>query len=122
MTILAVESDPDLLWALVENLRKAFPGAVIEYTHDARMSNVSRKLDMVFAALVMKRMDGLSLIDFIRKHNNPDVTAYLMADSDDFEEWELAHDTSIGQLYYPVTLEMLYEIAKKQTVAYLSDG
>lgn len=111
MRILVVNSDPDRLWRLVDNVRLAFPDATVEYTHDPRASNLSEPVDLLFAELTMKRMGGLELIRHARDHNNPHLKAYLLVN----RRGPLTHDGEApaidGVLLQPVTLETLQKLA-----------
>lgn len=114
MTILAVDNDPDRLWELVRNLRLAFPGDTVEYTHDPLMAGrfvYNKPVDMLFAELAMGRMDGFQMSDFVRRRN-PKIQVCLLVDKKEFGESSIWEEYGIdGCLTHPVTLEKLRKAA-----------
>lgn len=116
MTILAVDNNPDRLWALVDKLRMAFPKDIIEYTHDPLMAGrfgFFRPVDILFAEMVMKRMDGSQLAVFLRE-KNPDMTAYLIADEGECaEKSPLKGGIAEGRIARTITVDTLREMVQR---------
>ena len=69
----------------------------------------NHEVDMVFAETDMKRMNGLQLIQFVRRER-PDVKSYLIGSDQDFSESFLTVSEDVtGFLIYPFTDKTIRE-------------
>lgn len=104
MKILAVANHLGLLEELKKKLSDVFPGAEIIKEKDALMAGkyaFNQKVDIVFAEVDMKRMNGLQLIQFIRQEH-PDVKSFLIGTEKEFSESFLVVSEDVtGLLTYP---------------------
>lgn len=81
MEILTVDGDAVRLAETVTLLQRVFPYASIIAQDDALMAGkyaYNSPVDILFAAFLMKRMDGLQLADFVRRQH-PEAWVFLTA-------------------------------------------
>lgn len=106
MIIMTVGNHATILKELVKALSEIFPGSEIIAETDALMAGkyaFNHEVDMVFAEMDMKRMNGLQLIQFVRQEH-PDVKSYLIGTDQDFSESFLTAPGDVtGILTYPFT-------------------
>ena len=79
MDILAVDGDAVRLEKTAALVQSVFPSAAVIAQDDALMAGkyaYSSPVDILFAALDMKRMDGLQMAGFVRRRY-PDVWVFL---------------------------------------------
>lgn len=104
MVILAVDNQAARLEQLADHLRAAFPTAEVAATADPLMAGKHAYLhgvDMLFAELVMRRMDGLEMARFVRRIN-PAARVYLIACEAEYgQALILAEDDIDGLLVRP---------------------
>lgn len=116
MKILTVANHLAILEDLKEKLSDAFPGAEIIREKDALMAGkyaFNQKVDMVFAEMDMKRMNGLQLIQFVRQEH-PDIKSFLIGPEKEFSESFLVVSEDVtGILIYPFAENAIREIRQR---------
>ena len=105
MKILTAANHVIMLEALEKELSDIFPKAEIIKEKDALMAGkyaFNHKVDMVFAEGDMKRMNGLQLIQFVRREQ-PDVKSFLIVTQKELSESFLIDSEDVtGILTYPL--------------------
>lgn len=104
MKILAAANHTDMLDELETDLSGIFPGAEIIRETDALMAGkyaFNQPVDIVFAEADMKRMNGLQLIQFVRREH-PDVKSFLIGTEEELSEsFVVVSEDVTGVLTYP---------------------
>lgn len=104
MKILAAANYRSMLDELETELSGLFPGAEIVKETDALMAGkyaFNQAVDVVFAEAEMKRMNGLQLIQFVRREH-PAVKSFLMGTREELEDSSLLLSEDVtGVLTYP---------------------
>lgn len=113
MTILTVSNQKPMLDELEKELAALLPGAGIIKQTDALMAGkvaFNQKIDVVFAATVMKRMNGLQLIQFVRQEH-PAVKSYLIGSEQELSElFFTVPGDATGCLIYPFAVNAVRDL------------
>ena len=111
MNILTVANHITVLEELGKDLSDVFPDAEIIQETDALMAGkyaFNHKVDMVFAEVEMKRMNGLQLIQFVR-YERPAVKSFLIGSEKELSESLLVISEDVtGVLTYPFAKNAIY--------------
>lgn len=108
MKILAVSNELPVLAELSGVLKKLFPLVEVVTETDPLMAckySFNNKVNLVFAAVDMKRMSGSDLVRFI-KREHPSVKTYLIYDSATCSIASVCDDSD-GAIRYPFSVEEL---------------
>lgn len=115
MKILVVDNYNKRLQHLAGLLSSAFPDAEIETTIDPLMAgkySFNNRVDILFAGLEMKRMNGMELGRFVRK-NSPMAKVYLLGLENEHKDTYINPEENInGLLLYPFSAERIEAIAE----------
>ena len=110
MTILTVGNHIAILNKLAENLPGIFPDAEIIKEGDSLMAckySFNHNVDILIAEVNMKRLNGVQLIQFVRKEC-PGVKTYLLGTKSEFDESPIIiFDDVSGIIINPFTPESL---------------
>lgn len=115
MKILTVGNHITLLKELGKELSEIFPEDEIIQETDALMAGkyaFNHEVDVVFAEVDMKRMNGLQLIQFVR-HEHPDVKSYLIGtDKELSESFLIVSEDVTGVLTYPFAEHAIWDVLR----------
>lgn len=113
MKILAAANHTDMLDELETDLSGFFPGAEIIRETDALMAGkyaFNQAVDVVFAEADMKRMNGLQLIQFVRREH-PGVKSFLIGTEEELSEsFFVTPEDVTGILTYPFGAKEVREV------------
>lgn len=108
MTILVVGNNIAMINELSDKLRSIRTDAKIVVAYDALMAgqySFNNEVDIVFAQINMKRMNGVQLIEFV-KHEHPRVLSYLVGSKAEFDESQVSEAEDITNVVvYPLDTE-----------------
>lgn len=112
MRILTVSNHMPLLAELCDALSALFPQASIARETDSLMAGkyaFNNDVDMIFADINMKRMNGAQLIQFVRSEH-PGVRTYLIGTKQELRDSPLTVSEDItGIVLYPFTQKSLLD-------------
>lgn len=115
MTILTVDCNLDQLKICELMLRRIFPQDAVVAYQDPLMAGkycCNNRVDIVFAALNMERMDGLKMAEFAH-HFHPEAQVYLTADPE-YCQWESLYEDKInGMIPYPLSEESIRAVLER---------
>lgn len=116
MKILTVANHMIMLEEVEKELHGIFPEAEIIKETDALMAGkyaFNQGVDIVFAEVDMKRMNGFQLIEFVR-HENPDVKSFLIGTEAEFSESLLVVSEDVtGILTYPFAENAICDVLQR---------
>ena len=116
MTILVAGNNVTMINELSDKLRKIKKDAKIIVENDALLAgqySFNNDVDVVFAEINMKRMNGVQLIEFVR-HEHPLVLSYLVGSKAEFDESPLIAAEDITNIVvYPLSTEKIRELFSK---------
>ena len=109
MNILLVESSIQRLRSTAVLLQRVLPNSFVMSTADPLMAAkyaFNHSVDLVLAALNMKRMSGLQLIAFVREQH-PEVRTCLLASDQELADCPEIFNSGVQWLALPITEEAL---------------
>ncbi len=114
MKILVVSNNTSVLMNLCIRLESVFPLETIVQERDSLMAGkyaFNNKIDMIFADINMKRMNGVELVEFV-KHDNPKVQAFLVGTAEEIFELTVSVPEDVdGILTYPFTDDLVVNMS-----------
>ena len=119
MNVILVDTNIKRLHSAAALLRKIAPESTVMSTADPLMAAkyaFNNPVDLLFAALNMKRMSGLQLAAFVREQH-PAVRACLLASRQEFADCPEAFDGGIRPLALPITEEALRKLFLRDPAA-----
>ncbi len=124
-TILAVDNDAAALEQLCGHLAALFPrDTILPFAHSMPamkyLHQHPRGVHCLFAALLLRQMDGLQLMVHLHK-TCPGAVAYLLTETDSWELRTLAWSYGARDtLQKPLTLDQLQSATKELSCEYAS--
>ncbi len=104
MTILTVGNDISILKELSDELWMLCPSASLVIKTDPLMAgkySFNHSVDILITEMNMKRMNGMQLIDFVRREN-PEVLTYTLSTKEEIEKQNINQVENVtGIITYP---------------------
>ncbi len=118
MTILTVGNEISILQELSDELLTICPSASLVVKTDPLMAGkyaFNHRVDILIAEMDMKRMNGIQLVDFVRREH-PGVLAYLLGEKENMKKQNINQIENVtGIITYPFrnrSLEHLFKGAE----------
>lgn len=114
MTILAIDDCPQALYELTKSLQAAFPQEKIIAFAKALFAlqyayNHPKEIGLVFSAMNMRQMDGITLAQSMQKHS-PGIEIFFLVQTESRELEAVAKQHGNGTcLIRPITIEKIKE-------------
>ena len=130
MTVFATDCISERLEELKKCLTEIYPQTEIITENDPLMAGkycFLNHVDIVFADLDNRRIEGLQMEKFVH-HSNPEAKFYLTGEMQDFLDWDIIDDEGrlcvdgvSGVISYPVTTEKIKKALETPTVKFIPD-
>lgn len=114
MTILAIDDNPESLGELADTLQTVFPQETIVAFGSPLFAlqyacNHPKEIGLVFSAMTMRRMDGITLAQSIKNYA-PGAAIFFMVQTENVELAEIAKQHGNGTcLPRPITVERIQQ-------------
>lgn len=108
MTFVVTDDNRDRMSGFTQLLASVFPGSILYwYTDPMEVIGCLRdhQVDAVFMEAAMEEMEGAQLL-FELRERDPDQPAFILADSDEYEDAAMWNDAT-GYLIRPISAEEL---------------